>query len=119
MKVLIIDDSNYMRSTIRNTMEENGYEVVGEAANGEQAIDLGLDLRPDIVTLDNILPDMTGFEVLKAWRKKQFETFVVMISAVGQESSKQQAKELGIDHYLVKPIDHRQLVEIIKQIELT
>ena len=113
-KVLIVDDSAYIRKTIRTTLEENGFEVVGEAADGETAIDLALELKPDIITLDNILPDMTGLDVLKILRKDEHEMFVVMISAIGQESSKFDADELGANHYLFKPLDHKFLIEILQ-----
>ncbi len=117
MKVLIVDDSTYIRNTIRNTLEENGFEVIGEAKDGETAIDLALDLNPDIITLDNILPDMTGMDVLKILRKNAHHSYVVMISAIGQESSKENAGELGANHYMIKPIDHPYLVEILKGVD--
>lgn len=117
MKVLIVDDSTYIRNTIRNTLEENGFEIVGEAMDGETAIDLALDLKPDIITLDNILPDMTGFDVLKILRKNNQESYVVMISAIGQESSKENADELGVSHYMIKPIDHNYLIDLLKSVE--
>ena len=116
-KVLIVDDSTYIRKTIRTTLEENGFQVVGEAADGEKAIDLALELVPDIITLDNILPDMTGLDVLKILRKHENKMFVVMISAIGQESSKVDADELGANYYLVKPLDHKFLIEILNEID--
>lgn len=118
MTVLIVDDSTYIRSTIRATLEESGFEIVGEAGNGEKAIDAALELLPDIITLDNILPDMTGLDVLKTLRKNDHKAFVVMISAVGQASSLQKAEELGVSHYLVKPFDHKKLVAILKEAEI-
>jgi two-component system chemotaxis response regulator CheY len=64
-KILIVDDSIYMRSLIRSALEEAGYEIIGEAKDGETAIDLAMETSPDLITLDNILPDMMGFEVLR------------------------------------------------------
>jgi len=117
MKVLIVDDSTYIRNTIRATLEENGFEVVGEAKDGESAIDLALDLNPDIITLDNILPDMTGMDVLKILRNNKLHAYVVMISAIGQESSKANADELGVNHYMIKPIDHKYLIDLLRSVE--
>lgn len=117
MKVLIVDDSTYIRSTIRNTLEQHGFEIVGEAGNGEKAIDLALELDPDIITLDNILPDMTGIDVLKTLDQSNHHSYVVMISAVGQQSSQQEAYDLGAKHYLIKPFDHNKLVSILKTVE--
>ena len=92
-KVLIVDDSIYMRSLIKNALEEGGYEIVGEAQNGETAIDLALDLQPDLITLDNILPDMMGFEILKVLKEEGLESKVVMVSAVGQQTVVNKGKE--------------------------
>ena len=65
--VLIVDDSLYMRTLIKDALSENGFNIVGEAANGEEAIDLAFELLPDIITLDNILPDMIGTDILKVF----------------------------------------------------
>jgi len=115
MKVLIVDDSTYIRNSLRFLLEENNYEVVGEAKDGKEAIDLAALLNPDIITLDQILPDITGIEVLKTLREKKHQSFVVMISAVGQESLKSDASELGINHYMIKPIDQQVLIEVLKR----
>ena len=117
MKVLIVDDSTYIRNTLRGTLEEGGYEIVGEAKDGESAIDLALEFKPDIITLDNILPDMTGFDVLKTIRKNEINSYVVMISAIGQASSQEDADELGVSHYMIKPIDHQYLLELLRSVE--
>ena len=63
-KILIIDDSAFTRKHIRDVLEKAGFDVIGEAINGESGIDKSLELNPDVITLDNILPDMTGFDVL-------------------------------------------------------
>ena len=88
-KVLIVDDSIYMRSLIKTALEEKGYEIVGEAANGETAIDLAMELQPDLITLDNILPDMMGFEILKVLKEEGLESKVVMVikTLVSRQSS--------------------------------
>ena len=77
-KVLIVDDSIYMRSLIKTALEEQGYEIVGEAANGETAIDLAMELQPDLITLDNILPDMMGFEILKVLKGEGLDSKVII-----------------------------------------
>ncbi|MEM6643126.1 MAG: response regulator [Bacteroidota bacterium] len=117
MKVLIVDDSTYIRKTIRTTLEDSGCEVIGEASDGETAIDLTHEHLPELITLDNILPDMNGMDVLKALRKSNIDAKVIMISAIGQESSRREADELGVSEYLIKPIDHNNLKEIISKIK--
>lgn len=109
-RVLIVDDSSYMRSLVRESLESGGYEIVGEAANGEQAIDLAYDLEPDLITLDNVMPDMLGLEVLKALSKGSLECKIVIVSAVGQDSMKAKGIELGAIGYVTKPFTKDGLV---------
>lgn len=111
--VLIVDDSRYMRTIIKDALQQNGFHVVGEAANGEQAIDMAFELKPAIITLDNILPDMIGTDVLKVLREEGLQSKVVMISAVGQESVIQEGIALGAKAYIVKPFTTEHLLETV------
>ncbi|MEQ8238928.1 MAG: response regulator [Cyclobacteriaceae bacterium] len=114
--VLVVDDSIYMRSLVRTTLEEAGFEVVGEAQNGETAIDLALELSPDLITLDNILPDMMGFEVLKVLKEEGLASKIIMISAVGQQTVVNKGKELGASEYIVKPFTPEGLLEVVNRV---
>ena len=108
--VLIVDDSLYMRTIIKDALEEAGFSVVGQAANGEEAIDLAFELQPDLITLDNILPDMIGTDILKVYQEEKLRSKIVMISAVGQESVVNEGLRLGAKAYIVKPFTNDQLV---------
>lgn len=110
-KVLVVDDSLYMRTVIKDALENAGYIVVGQAANGEEAIDMAFELKPDIITLDNILPDMIGTDILKVYSHEGLLSKVIMISAVGQESVIQEGLTLGAKAYLVKPFSPEQLLQ--------
>ena len=114
--VLIVDDSLYMRTVIKDTLAQAGYKVVGEAANGEEAIDMALTLRPDIITLDNILPDMIGIDILKVYASERLPSKVIMVSAVGQESVIEEGLSLGAKAYITKPFSSDQLLEEIKKL---
>ena len=109
--VLVVDDSLYMRTVIKDALERAGYTVVGQAANGEEAIDLAFELKPDIITLDNILPDRIGTDILKVYTEEGLLSKVIMISAVGQESVIQEGLSLGAKAYVVKPFTSEQLLE--------
>lgn len=111
--VLVVDDSLYMRTVIKDALEKAGYSVVGMAANGEEAIDMAFDLKPDIITLDNILPDMIGTDILKVYTKEGLAAKVIMISAVGQESVIQEGLSLGAKAYIVKPFTSDQLIKAV------
>jgi two-component system, chemotaxis family, chemotaxis protein CheY len=115
-KVLVVDDSLYMRTVIKDALVAAGYDVVGQAANGESAIDMSLELQPDLITLDNILPDMLGLDILKAIKSEELKSKVIMISAVGQQSVIDEGMTLGADDYIVKPFTNEQLVEKINKI---
>lgn len=112
--VLIVDDSMYMRAMINDALTNAGYEVVGQATNGEEAIDMALDLEPDLITLDNILPDMIGTDILRVLKKEEnIESQVIMISAVGQGSVIQEGMDLGASDYIVKPFTSEEIVESV------
>lgn len=112
--VLIVDDSMFMRTMINDALVGAGYNVVGQAGDGETAIEMALELEPDIITLDNILPDMIGLDILRILLKEEeLDTKVVMISAVGQDSAINEGKSLGAKDYIVKPFTSDDLVEKI------
>jgi two-component system, chemotaxis family, chemotaxis protein CheY len=113
--VLIVDDSLYMRTLIRQTLEQGNFNVVGQASNGEEAIDMAFDLKPDIITLDNILPDMIGTDILKKYKSEGLRSRVIMISGVGQESVIQEGLSLGANGYIVKPFTPEELLSTLDQ----
>lgn len=116
-RILIVDDSLYMRTMINDALQGAGYEVVGQAANGEAAIDMAMSLQPDLITLDNILPDMIGTDILKVLKQdEKIASKVIMISAVGQESVIQEGMSLGASDYIVKPFTSESLVESVKKV---
>ncbi len=117
MRILIVDDSSFIRASIRATLEENGHDVVGAAKDGESAIDLALDLVPDVITLDNILPDMTGLDVLKALNNEKLKSKIIMISAVGQQSAISEGLANGAQDYLVKPFNNEELVNLLNTLK--
>jgi len=114
--VLIVDDSLYMRTLIKDALEKGGFNIIGQAANGEEAIDLAFELQPDIITLDNILPDMIGTDILKVYQQEGLKSKVIMISAVGQESVVNDGLSLGAKAYIIKPFTSEQLVSTLSTI---
>jgi two-component system chemotaxis response regulator CheY len=112
-RILIVDDSFYMRTMLKNMLTDAGYDVVGEAANGQQALEMAVATSPDLITLDVILPDNTGLDVLKGIRQQQPDAKVVMCSAVGQETIVNEAIENGALAYIVKPFSEERVLEIV------
>jgi two-component system chemotaxis response regulator CheY len=115
-RILIVDDSFYMRTMLRNILTDAGYEVAGEAATGQQAVQMARETRPDLVTLDVILPDNTGLDVLKGIRAEQPDLKIVMVSAVGQDVIVNEALTSGAGAYLVKPFSEERVLEVVGQL---
>ncbi len=111
--VLIVDDSIYSRSTIRNVLSGAGYTIVGEADKGELAIDMASQLMPDLITLDNVMPDMMGFDVLKALKASKVKSKIIFVSAVGQQTVVNKALEIGAVDYLAKPFTEEKLLKVV------
>lgn len=115
-RVLIVDDSLYMRTMINSALTSAGYEVIGQAANGESAIDMAMELLPDLITLDNILPDMIGTDILRVLKEdEKIPSKIIMISAVGQDSVIEEGMRLGAAAYIVKPFTTEGLIEIVSK----
>jgi len=110
-RILIVDDSFYMRTMLKNMLTDAGYEVVGEAPNGQTALVMAKETNPDLITLDVILPDNTGLDVLKGIKKDQPDMKVIIVSAVGQEVIVNEAKENGALDYIVKPFSEEKVLE--------
>jgi two-component system chemotaxis response regulator CheY len=118
-KVLIVDDSLFMRQSIKSALLTSGkYEIVGEAANGDQGIEMALELQPEIITMDNILPDMLGVDIIKELRKEEITSKIIMISAVGQDTIIEECKKSGANDYLVKPFTNEVLIERLDKLAI-
>ena len=114
--VLIIDDSSYMRMLIGQVLTSAGFTIAGEAHDGETALSKALELQTDLITLDNVLPDMIGTDLLRILKEDQkIAAKVIMISAVGQENIIEEGMSLGATDYLVKPFTPEQLLEKVQK----
>ena len=108
-KLLITDDAVIMRTIIADTARESGWEVVGEAKNGAEAIEKYKALRPDVVTLDLVMPEFDGLHALRGILEFDPEAVVLVVSALDQKSVLQNAFRHGATDFLVKPFDKPQL----------
>lgn len=115
-RVLIADDASFMRQMIREIIEPEGYEVVGEATNGMEAVDQFLLLRPDLVTMDIVMPKRSGIDAVKGILAKDPQAQVVMCSALGQETLVMEALQAGAKDFIVKPFKPDCVLEIVAKI---
>ena len=115
-KVLIVDDAVYMRLSLREILERNGFEVIGDAENGIEAIDKYKMLSPDIVTMDITMPEMDGVQALVEIKKIDSNAKVVMISAMGQESIVRESIVNGAKGFIVKPFKEENVIKSLSKI---
>ncbi|MCU7667926.1 response regulator [Bacillus thuringiensis] len=115
-KVLVVDDAAFMRMMIKNFLkDEEDFEVVGEAENGEIAVEKYKELQPDIVTLDITMPDVDGLEALKRIREMDPNAKVVMCSAMGQQAMVLDAIRNGAKDFVVKPFQGPRVLEALRK----
>ncbi len=115
-RVLIVDDAAFMRSMIKDILTKNGFEVVGEAGNGNEALRLFEELRPDLVTMDIVMPLKSGIEATREIVARFPDAQIVICSALGQETLVMEAMEVGARDFIVKPFKEEQVVEICKRL---
>ncbi len=115
-RVLIADDASFMRQMIREIIEPEGYEVVGEATNGIEAVDLYKELQPDLVTMDIVMPKRSGIDAVKAILAADSTACVVMCSALGQETLVMEALQAGARDFIVKPFKPDSVISTLKKI---
>jgi two-component system chemotaxis response regulator CheY len=101
--VLIVDDVAFVRKTLAEILSESGYHVVGEAADGKEAVALYLKLRPNLVTMDVVMPNLGGIEATKEIMKSDKNAVVVMVSAMDQVHLVMEAIHVGAKDYIQKP----------------
>lgn len=115
-KILIVDDATFMRATIMNMLSDLDFEIVGEAENGLKGVEMYKELRPDVVTMDITMPEMTGIEALKEIRSFDSSAKVIMVSAMGQERMVKEAIIGGAKSFIVKPFKEDQLYQTLMKV---
>ncbi|HJA40947.1 MAG TPA: response regulator [Firmicutes bacterium] len=114
-RILIVDDASFMRMMIKDILVKNGYEVVGEAADGAQAVTMYKELKPDLVTMDITMPEMDGITALKNIRAENPNAVVIMCSAMGQQAMVIDAIQAGAKDFIVKPFQADRVLEAISK----
>jgi two-component system chemotaxis response regulator CheY len=115
-KILIADDASFMRLMLRNILEGAGYQVVGEAGNGREAIEKYKELKPDMLISDMVMPEMGGIDVLKEVLKEFPDASILICSAIGQQALVIEAIQAGAKDYIVKPFEQSNVLETVGKI---
>ena len=111
-KILIADDSAFMRTVLKNILFKEGFEDLVEAKDGNEALEKFEKEKPDLILLDIIMPGLDGIGVLKALRFKAVK--VIVISAVGQEKMMEEARTLGAKKFIIKPFEAKNVIDAVK-----
>jgi two-component system chemotaxis response regulator CheY len=114
-RVLIVDDAAFMRMMIKDILVRHGYEVVGEAADGVQAVEKYQELRPDVVTMDITMPEMDGIQALREIRNFDPDARVIICSAMGQQTLVVDAVQAGAIDFVVKPFHADRVIEALQR----
>jgi two-component system chemotaxis response regulator CheY len=115
-KVLVVDDAIFMRRMIAEILVENGLEVIGEADNGSSAVERYKELKPDLVTMDIIMPEMNGIDAVRQIMAADSQARIVMCSALGQQALVQEALSAGARDFLIKPFNPSRVVEVVNKV---
>lgn len=110
-RILIVDDAVFMRMKLKDILEKNGYEVAGEAQNGQEAFDKYQAEKPDLVTMDITMPEVDGLQALKMIKQADANAKVVMCSAMGQQGMVMDAIKSGAVDFIVKPFDTERVIQ--------
>lgn len=114
--ILIVDDASFMRMMIKDTLTKNGFNVIGEAENGQIAVQKYKELSPDLVTMDITMPEMDGIQALKSIREITPDAKVIMCSAMGQQAMVIEAIQAGAKDFIVKPFQPDRVLEAVKKV---
>lgn len=115
-KIMIVDDASYMRELIKDVLTKGGYEVVGEAADGKDAVDKYPTLKPDLVTMDLVMKERSGIDALKGIISIDPDAKVVVISAMGRQAMIVDAIQAGANGFIMKPFKSEILLEEVKRV---
>ena len=112
-RVLIVDDAAFMRIKLKDILEKNGYEVAGEAQNGNEAVEKFNELNPNIVTMDITMPEKYVVEALKEIKQIDSSPILLMCSAMGQQTMVMDAIRAGVSDFIVKPFDTERVIKAL------
>lgn len=115
-RVLVVDDAVVMRMMIKDILSKNGFEIAGEATNGADAVEKYKSLRPDVVTMDMVMPGMDGIAAVKQIIADDPDAKIVMCTSMGQEALLKEAMDAGAKTRITKPFRPSDILEVIGKV---
>lgn len=116
ISVLIVDDNDMTRETLRVILRSDDYNVIGEATDGDAALDMVTKLKPHIVLLDVIMPKVSGIEALKSIRLVSSNVSILMVTANKDQETVTEAVKAGISGYIIKPFNAKKVLDTMQQV---
>ena len=110
------DDAAFMRMMIKDILTKNGYNIAGEAENGQKAVEKYAELKPDLVLMDITMPEMDGIEALKRIKAADPSASVIMCSAMGQQAMVIESIQSGAKDFIVKPFQADRVIEAVQKV---
>lgn len=117
-KILVVDDAAFMRMMIKDILTKNGYNVVGEAENGEKAVEKYKELKPDLVIMDITMPEVDGIQAVREIKKVDEDAKIIMCSAMGQQAMVIESIQAGARDFIVKPFQAERVLEAVRKVLL-
>jgi len=114
--VLVCDDALFMRTMVKDILTQAGFTIVGEAENGKRAVEQYAALKPDLVTMDIIMPEMGGIEAVKKIIETDPQARILMCSAMGQQALVSEAIAAGAKDFVVKPFQPSRVLEAVQRV---
>jgi two-component system chemotaxis response regulator CheY len=114
--VLVCDDAIFMRTMISDILTQAGFEIIGEAESGAQAVEKYRQLKPDLVTMDIVMPDMGGIDAVREICRDNPDAKILMCSAMGQQALVVEAIQAGAKDFVVKPFQPSRVLEAVQRV---
>lgn len=114
-RILIVDDANFMRMIVKDTLAPRGFEICGEAANGNEAVDQYAKLKPDLVTMDITMKGKDGLDAAKEILAHDPGARIVMVTALGQEKMLRDCMTMGVKDFVVKPFQPERIISAVEK----
>lgn len=113
---MVVDDAGFMRMMVKDILSKNGFEVVGEAENGQVAVNKYQELQPDLVTMDITMPELDGIGAVKKIKEMDPDAKIIMCSAMGQQGMVVEAIQAGAKDFIVKPFQADRILDAIRKV---
>lgn len=114
--ILLVDDAAFMRMMLKDMLSKEGYEIIGEAENGIEAVEKFKELSPELTILDITMPEMDGIQTAKAIKEENPNALIVMCSAMGQQAMVIEAIQAGAKDFIVKPFNAERVLEAVNKV---